>query len=51
MGHFTLPYESAHFVLQHYVFDYPVLQKKDSMVIEKDDVQDRNGTATRRTTP
>ncbi len=40
-GHFTLPYKNAHFVLQHFVFDYPVKQSGKSMVIEKNDVQDR----------
>jgi hypothetical protein len=41
-GHFTLPYKDAHFVLQHYVFDYPVTQTGKSMQIEQD-VQERDG--------
>jgi hypothetical protein len=42
-GHFSLPYMDAHFLMGHFVFDYPVVQGKDSMTIEKHDVQDRPG--------
>jgi len=41
LGHFSLPYQNAHFILNHFAFDYPVVQTKDSIVIEKDDSQDR----------
>ncbi len=41
LGHFTLPYQNAHFILNHFAFDYPAVQTKDSIVIEKDDVQER----------
>lgn len=39
--HFSLPYQNAHFILNHFAFDYPTTQTKDSIVIEKKDVQDR----------
>ena len=40
-GHFTLPYASAHFVLQHFKFDYPVAQDTKSLTISKHDMQER----------
>jgi hypothetical protein len=43
MNSFSLPYMDAHFLMGHFVFDYPVAQGKDSMAIEKHDVQDRAG--------
>jgi hypothetical protein len=41
LGTFTLPYQNAHFILNHFAFDYPAVQTKDSIVIEKSDSQDR----------
>lgn len=41
LGHFTLPYQNAHFILNHFAFDYPAVQTKDTIVIEKSDSQDR----------
>jgi hypothetical protein len=41
LGHFSLPYQNAHFILNHFAFDYPAVQTKDSIVIEKNDSQDR----------
>ena len=41
MGHFSLPYQNAHFILNHFNFDYAAKQTKDSIVFEADDVQDR----------
>lgn len=45
-GHFSLPYKDAHWVLDHYTFDYPVTQTANSMFIQKHDEQSRptNGT-------
>jgi hypothetical protein len=48
-GHFALPYATAHFVLQHYTFDYPVKQDAKSLTVSKHDVQERPATGNKAT--
>ncbi len=48
-GHFTLPYVPAHFVLQHFKFDYAVAQDAKSLTLSKHDVQERPATGNKAT--
>ena len=41
VGHFALPYSNAHFVLQHFKFDYLVAQDSKSLTISTHDLQER----------